>query len=68
MKMSSPVAISHLRTKLVTAALIVSLVGGTLAIDIVASQLSSEVGRTDRSSLPTPAASTLGQRESFRTF
>ena len=67
--MSSPFVISHLRAKLVTAALVVGLVGGTLAIDTVASHLSGEIGRTDRSaSVPAPAASTPGQRESFRTF
>jgi len=52
-----------------TAALAVGLVAGTLAIDAAASQLSGEIGRTDRSaSVPAPAASTPGQRASFRTF
>jgi hypothetical protein len=67
--MSRPFVNSHFRAKLVTVALVVGLVGGTLAIDTVASQLSSEIGRTDRSaSVPAPAASTPGQRESFGTF
>jgi len=64
--MSSPFVISHLRTKVVTAALALGLVGGTLAIDTVASQLSGEIGRTDRSA-PVPAP-TPGHRESSRAF
>jgi hypothetical protein len=47
--MSRHVAIPPLRVKLVTVFLIVSLVGGSLAIEIGASQLSGEIGRTDRS-------------------
>ncbi len=67
--MSIPFVISHLKAKLVMAALVVGLFGGTLAIDTVASHLSSEIGRTDRSaSVPAPVAPNPGQRKSFRTF
>ena len=41
--------LGSLRTKIITSALVVSLVGGAVCMDAVASHFANEIGRTDRS-------------------
>jgi hypothetical protein len=66
--MSERVTSRPLRTKIVTAALLIGLVGGTIGIDTVGSHLSSEVGRSDRStSIPAPQGPIASVRASFGT-
>jgi hypothetical protein len=63
--MSERVPRRPLRTKVVTAALLFALAAGTFGIDTIGSHLSSEVGRTDRST--SILAPTAPVRASVRT-
>jgi len=57
------VAVRNLRAKLATTTLVVSLLGGMLGIDLVATRLSGEISPSDRST-PAPVTAHPGLHSS----